>query len=315
MDGFTGNEGVVVIAATNRPEELDGALRRPGRFDRTIVVPLPGAADREEILRLHVAERRVPLAGDVDLRRLARLMPRASGADLANLVNEAAIAAARTGAANVDWTHVEAARDRLLLGKERSGFRASPEEWRTVAVHEAGHALVGVVCCPQDGLHKVTIQPRGEAMGVAHFAPDDDRHLHSRRYLEAVILKTLGGRAAESVVFGEDAITSGARSDLEHATRVSKSMIYQLGMGAETGLLVYDGEPGSLSPEIHAAMDREVIAMLDRLYAHARRVLTEHRPALDALSNALLERETLEGAEAIAILEENGVGKRSPRAA
>jgi cell division protease FtsH len=241
-------------------------------------------------------------------------MPQASGADLANLVNEAAIAAAREGAGLVGWQHVEAARDRLLLGKERSGFRATTDEWRTVAVHEAGHALVGVACCPEDGLHKVTIQPRGQAMGVAHFAPDDDRHLHSRRYLEGVILKTLGGRAAEAVTFGDDAITSGARSDLEHATRVAKSMVYQLGMGTTTGLLVHDGQAGSVSPEVHAAMDREVIAMLDRLYAEACRVLRQHRQALDALAAALLERETLDGAEAVALLEANGVG-RSPRAA
>ena len=307
MAGFSPAAGVVVIAATNRPEDLDPALTRPGRFDRQIVVGLPSTDDRASTLRLHIATRRVPLAADVDLARLASLMPQSSGADLANLVNEAAISAARAGAAEVKWAHFEIARDRVLLGKERTGFRATTTEWNTVAYHEAGHAILGILCCPEDGLHKVTIQPRGQAMGVAHFAPDGDRHLYSRRYLEGTILKALGGRAAERVIFGEDAITSGASSDLMHATHVAQNMVYRLGMGSTTGLMVFSGAPGAVSGEIHAAMDREIIAMMDRLYARACELLAAHRPALEALAAALLERETLDGADAMQLLARHGV--------
>jgi cell division protease FtsH len=307
MDGFTPSDGVVVIAATNRPDDLDAALRRPGRFDRTVTVGLPSAAGREAILRLHAERRRIPLHPEVDLTRLAHLSPGSSGAELAHLLNESAIAAAREGEDQVRWRHVEAARDRMLLGKERVGFTAQDEEWRTVAYHEAGHALVGVVCCPEDGLHKVTIQPRGQAMGVAFFAPDGDRHLYRRRYLEGQIVKGLAGRAAEELVFGPDAITNGAGHDLVQVNGIARKMVYQLGMGSETGLLVHDGQPGSLSGEAHARMDREVREILDTLYREAVEILRANRPALDALAKALLERETLDGAEALRLLEENGL--------
>ncbi len=306
MDGFSQREGVLVIGATNRPDDLDVALRRPGRFDRTVAVGLPTADEREAILRLHVTERAVPVASDVDLGRLARLMPQTSGADLANLVNEAAIAAARHGADAVAWPDIETARDRLLLGKERTGFHASDNEWLVVAVHEAGHALAGVVACPEDGLHKVTIQPRGQAMGVAFFSPSSDQHLHSRRYLESQILKGLAGRAAEEIVFGPDLITSGARSDLQHTTRIAKDMVYNLGMGHSTGLVTLDAS-GPTSAEAHAAMDRDVREIVEGLYAKARFLVEAHRPALDALAQALLDRETIPGEEAVRILEANGV--------
>jgi cell division protease FtsH len=297
----------VVIAATNRPEDLDPALLRPGRFDRSVAVGLPTAPEREAILRLHAKQRRVPLGGTVDLERLARLMPQTSGAELANLLNEAAIVAAREDASLVNWTHIESARDRLLLGKERRGFQASDREWRIVAMHEAGHAVLGVLCCPDDGLHKVTIQPRGQAMGVAFFSPDGDQHLHSRRYLEGQILKGLGGRAAEEVLFGSDAITSGARSDLQHVTRIAKEMVYHLGMGESSGLMVLDTQNGSASAETHALMDREVRSVIERLYARAVEVVRSHRAAVEALGNALLERETLDGAEALGLLTANGL--------
>ncbi|HEU4699441.1 MAG TPA: AAA family ATPase [Gemmatimonadales bacterium] len=309
MDGFAATEGVVVLAATNRQEDLDPALLRAGRFDRSVVVGLPTATEREQILRLHVAQRQVPLGAGVDLGRLARLMVQANGADLANLINEAAISAAREGEAQVEWNHIEAARDRFLLGKERTGFRATALEWRIVAIHEAGHAVAGVLCCPEDGLHKVTIQPRGRAMGVAFFSPDDDRHLHSRHYLEGQILKALGGRAAEEIVFGDQAITSGARSDLQHATRIAKDMIYHLGMGRSSGLMVYDTQNGPVSGDIHAAMDREVRELLDGMYARVRGVLLGNRAALEALAQALLEHETVEGDEALRILEANGLSR------
>jgi cell division protease FtsH len=309
MDGFSATAGVVVLAATNRQEDLDPALLRAGRFDRSVVVGLPTATEREQILRLHVAQRRVPMGADVDLGRVARLMPQANGADLANLINEAAITAVREGGEVVGWGHIEAARDRFLLGKERTGFKASDLEWRIVAIHEAGHAVAGVVCCPEDGLHKVTIQPRGRAMGVAFFSPDDDRHLHSRRYLEGQILKALGGRAAEEIVFGDAMITSGARSDLQHATRIAKDMIYHLGMGRASGLMVYDTQNGPVSGDVHAAMDREVRELLDGMYARVRSVIEDNRTALEALAGALLERETLEGEEALRIMETNGLSR------
>jgi cell division protease FtsH len=309
MDGFSATEGVVVLAATNRQEDLDPALLRAGRFDRSVIVGLPTATEREQILRLHVAQRQVPMGADVDLGRLARLMPQANGADLANLINEAAISAVREGDAQVGWGHIEAARDRFLLGKERTGFKASDLEWRIVAIHEAGHAVAGIVCCPEDGLHKVTIQPRGRAMGVAFFSPDDDRHLHSRRYLEGQILKALGGRAAEEIVFGDGMITSGARSDLQHATRIAKDMIYHLGMGRASGLMVYDTQNGPVSGDIHAAMDREVRDLLDGMYARVRSVIETNRTALEALADALLEHETLEGDAALRLLEAHGLSR------
>jgi cell division protease FtsH len=308
MDGFSPREHVLVIGATNRQEDLDPALLRPGRFDRAVAVGLPTAAEREAILRLHVRQRGVPLAADVDLARLARLMPQTSGADLANLVNEAAIAAARERAAEVAWSHVELARDRLLLGKERTGFRATDDEWRAVAVHEAGHALAGIVFHAEDGLHKVTIQPRGQAMGVAHFAPGE-LVLHTRRYLEGQICKGLGGRAAEEVMFGHDAVTSGAKADLQHTTRVAREMVYKLGMGPTTGLVAFDEREsgGAVSAELHAAMDRDVRAIVEQLYERVKGAIERHRGALEALAEALLEKETLEGAEALTILQSRGV--------
>jgi len=305
MDGFAPMDGVIVIGATNRPDDLDPALLRPGRFDRHVTVGLPTAHGRAEILRLHVERRHVPVASDVDFERLARLTPGASGAELANLLNEAAIFAVKTQSESVQWRHFESARDRMLLGKERVGFRAPDREWQIVAFHEAGHAVAGVAACPDDGLHKVTIQPRGRAMGVAHFAPDDDRHLHPKSYLEAQIIKALGGRVAEEIVFGAEHITGGAESDLVQANRIARKMVYRLGMSGS--LLVHDDDNGPLSGDTQARMDAAVQALLERLYERTREIMLAHRPALDALAHALLERETLDGAEAIALLEEHGV--------
>ncbi|MGQ0814085.1 MAG: ATP-dependent metallopeptidase FtsH/Yme1/Tma family protein [Gemmatimonadota bacterium] len=307
MDGFSQTHGVVVIAATNRPEDLDAALKRPGRFDRIVNVGLPTSDGREAILRLHAEKRRIPLGDDVDLKRLARLLPNSSGAELANLLNEAAIAAVRDRSPSVTWPHFEIARDRMLLGKERVGFKAPDREWQIVAYHEAGHALAGVVACPEDGLHKVTIQPRGAAMGVAHFAPEDDRHLHSRRYMEAQIVKGLGGRVAEEIIFGAENVTGGAESDLVHVNRVAKRMVYRLGLGDDANLLVYDEAAGPLSGDAQAKMDAQVNALLQRLYGQTRDIITRHRPALEALAQALLERETIDGAEALEILRAHGV--------
>jgi cell division protease FtsH len=307
MDGFAPTEGVVVVAATNRPEDLDAALKRPGRFDRHVTVGLPTVDGREAILRLHAERRHIPIAGDVDFNRLARLTPGASGAELANLLNEAAIFAVRTQSAIVAWRHFEAARDRMLLGKERVGFRAPDREWKIVAWHEAGHAVAGVVACPEDGLHKVTIQPRGRAMGVAHFSPDGDRNLHPKSYLEAQIIKALGGRVAEEIVFGAEHVTGGAESDLVHVNRIARRMVYRLGMAGGGSLLVHDDEAGPLSADTQSRMDEEVQALLERLYARTREILTTHRAALDALAGALLERETLDGVDAMAVLHAHGV--------
>jgi cell division protease FtsH len=306
MDGFEPTEGVVIVGATNRPEDLDTALKRPGRFDRTVTVGLPTADGRKAILELHATRRQVPIADDVDFARLARLTPGSSGAELANLINEAAIAAVRQRDDIVRWSHFENARDRMLLGKERVGFRAADTEWRIVAVHEAGHAIAGIIACPEDGLHKITIQPRGMAMGVAHFAPDDDRHLHSRRYLEAQIIKGLGGRVAEELVFGAEDVTGGAESDLVHVNRIARRMVYRLGMSSAAGLLVYEDE-APLSAGTQAGMDGEVRELLDRLYSRTRDILAANRPALDALTAALLAHETLDGPEALALLATHGV--------
>lgn len=306
MDGFAPSDGVVVIGATNRAGELDPALLRKGRFDRSVTVGLPTLSERAEILRLHIRDRKVPLAEDVDLERLARLMPGTSGAELAGLVNEAAITAVRAGASTVAWHHVEEARDRVLLGRAREGFVVSDEERRLVAVHEAGHAIAGVLCCPRDPLHKVTVQPRGSAMGVAFFQPDAETHLQSREYLEGQILKGLAGRAAEELVFGARRITTGAASDLQHTTRVAKQMVYRMGMGETTGLLVYDPESGPVSAETHQRMDQDVRALLDALYEQVKELLATHRTALEALADALVEQETLSGADALALLAEHG---------
>lgn len=307
MDGFSQMSGVVVVAATNRPDDLDAALKRPGRFDRIVSVGVPTVDGREAILKLHAEKRRIPLSDDVDLRRLARLLPGSSGAELANLLNEAAITAVREKKAVVSWSHFEIARDRMLLGKERVGFRAPDREWKTVAYHEAGHALAGVIACPEDGLHKVTIQPRGQAMGVAHFSPEDDQHLHSRRYLEGQIVKGFGGRVAEEIMFGSEQVTGGAESDLVHVNRVARRMIYRLGMGEENGFLVYDEQTAPLSGDAQARMDGQVNALLQKLYAQTREIMVRHKPALEALAQALLERETIDGPDAVEILRTNGV--------
>src|SRR5690606_10560983 len=218
----------------------------------------------------------------------------------------------RDGERQVRWRHFEVARDRMLLGKERVGFRAREHEWRVVAYHEAGHALAGMLACPEDELHKVTIQPRGQAMGVAHFSPDDDRHLYSRRYLEGQIVKGLGGRVAEEIVFGPDQVTSGAENDLVQVNRIARKMVCRLGMGEETGLLVADEALGPLSAEARARMEEEVRRLLDRLYARTRELLLANRAALDALAGALLAHETIDGEEAARIVAEHGA---LPRAA
>jgi cell division protease FtsH len=311
LDGFDPSVGVVVVAATNRAGDLDPALLRKGRFDRSVSVGLPTVSEREAIMALHVRDRGVPLDPGVDLTRLARLMTGTSGADLASLINEAAILAVKAGSSTVDWSHIEEARDRVLLGRAQEGLAVTDHERRLVALHEAGHALAGVVFCTADPLHKVTIQPRGRAMGVAFFQPDHEAHVHSREYLEGQILKGLGGRAAEEVMFGSGMITSGAASDLQHTTRVAKQMVYRLGMGLSTGLITFDPDSGPVSGDTHGRMDADVRAILESAYATVLECVRTNRPALEALAEALLERETLTGAEAIEIM--RGAGLTTPQ--
>ena len=308
MDGFGPTTNVFVLASTNRADTLDPALTRPGRFDRQIMVGLPSADERSEIVKLHVAQRNIPMAADVDLDRLARLMPGASGAVLANLVNEAAIVGARDAATAVTWAHVEQARDRLLLGAERPMLGHDTQETDVVAVHEAGHALAGVLACPEDALHKVTIRPRGQALGVAFFSPDSDRSLYTRQYLEGQLVKTLAGRAAVALLFTRDVVTSGASSDLEHANRIARDMVARLGLGPATGLLIHGRDAGTqVSPATLALMDQEVKTLLDEAYAKATELLTTYRDALVALGEALKERQTLSGAEALDIFRMHNV--------
>jgi cell division protease FtsH len=222
------------MAATNREDMLDPAVRRPGRFDRVVEVAMPTAADRLAILRIHASQR--PFAKDIDLARLAALTVGYSGADLANLLNEAAIFAVQAGEREIGSAHIEQARDKIMLGRLRAGVVIPEAERRVVALHEAGHAITGLIACPEDKLHKVTIEPRGRSLGAAHFAPDTERHLYSRRYLEGALVKALGGRAAEMVFLGHDAVTSGAGADLVQATRTARQMVAELGMSEEVGL-------------------------------------------------------------------------------
>ena len=307
LDGFSATSGIVVVAATNRAADLDPALLRKGRFDRSVTVALPSVDERAEILSLHASKRQMPLAADVEMGRMARLMPGASGADLEGLLNEAALLAVKTGASSVAWSHMEEARDRVLLGRAREGFVVSHAEQRLIALHEAGHALAGLVYCPTDPLHKVTIQPRGTALGVAFFQPDVELHLHARHYLEGQIRKALGGRAAEELVYGSAAVTSGASSDLQQATRIGKQMVYKLGMGQSTGLITFDPDSGPVSGTMHSNMDTDVREILACAYNDVLQMFRERRGALEALADALLEHETLTGLEASAVLRDAGM--------
>lgn len=313
MDGMGANEGVVWMAATNREDMLDPAVRRPGRFDRVVEVPLPTAADRLEILRIHAA--RSPLAPDVDLERLAQLTVGHSGADLANLLNEAAIIAVNDDSELITNAHVEQARDKILLGRVRAGVIVSDDERRLIALHEAGHAIVGMIACPEDKLHKVTIEPRGRSLGAAHFAPEADKHLHTRRYLEGIIAKALGGRAAEVVFLGRDAVTTGAGSDLVQATSIARRMVAEFGMSDEVGLISADpvAQGGSPSGQLQGEIDKSVRALITTQAERAESLVREHRAAVEALAEALVAREVLSAEEAYEIAERHGVKEARAR--
>ena len=308
MDGMEGSEGIVWMAATNREDMLDPAVRRPGRFDRIVEVRLPTAIDRLDILKIHAKTAKLDL--DVDLERIAQLTVGHSGAELANLLNEAAIIAVHDGSTTIAQRHIEQARDRILLGRIRAGVVVSDAERRLVALHEAGHAIVGLVTCPEDKLHKVTIEARGRTLGAAHFAPDVDRHLHTRRYLLGVIAKALGGRAAELVFLGPENVTSGAGSDLIHATSVARRMVADFGMSEEVGLVSADpsahngASPGS---QLQSQIDNAVRALIRSQAERAEALIVEHRAAVDAVAESLLLHDVLTADQVIEIATAHGV--------
>ncbi|BDV01125.1 ATP-dependent zinc metalloprotease FtsH [Thermodesulfomicrobium sp. WS] len=319
MDGFESNEGVILIAATNRPDVLDPALLRPGRFDRQVVVPNPDLGGRIKILQVHT--RRTPLAPDVDLETLARGTPGFSGADLENLVNEAALHAAKLGQDKVAMHNFEEAKDKVLMGKERRSMILSEEEKRTTAYHEAGHTLVAKSLPGTDPVHKVTIIPRGRALGVTMQLPGEDRHTYSKTYLQNNLAVLFGGRAAEELVCAT--ITTGAGNDIERATALAKRMVCEWGMSDEFGPMALGKKDEQVflgrdithikdySEETARLIDQEVRRILSEAYGTAKRILEEQRAVLEALAQALVERETLTGQEVDLIMR----GKELPQAA
>ncbi|RLA84728.1 MAG: cell division protein FtsH [Deltaproteobacteria bacterium] len=311
MDGFEFNEGIVVIAATNRPDILDPALLRPGRFDRQIVVPVPDLKGREAILKVHT--RKVPLDEDVDLSLIARSTPGFTGADLENLVNEAALLAARKGKDRVSMADFEEAKDKVLMGTERKSMILSEEEKREIAYHEAGHALVARFTPGADPVHKVTIIPRGQALGLTQQLPEDDRHLYPKDYLLATITVLLGGRAAEELVLGR--ITTGAGNDIEKATEIARKMVCEWGMSEKLGPLAFGRREEQVflgkelvmhkdySERTAQEIDEEVKRIVSECYERAKGILKENMQRLHRLAQALLERESISGEELDRILE------------
>ena len=313
MDGFESNEGVIIIAATNRPDVLDPAILRPGRFDRRIIVPRPDIGGREGILAVHT--KKVPLSNDVELRTLAAGTPGFVGADLENLVNEAALLAARQDKERVGMIDFEMAKDKVLMGSERRSMVMSDEERRIAAWHEAGHTLVGYFVPGNDTVHKVSIIPRGAALGVTMFLPEEDRHLMSRTQSLAHIAMALGGRAAEDIVFGE--VTTGAGDDIKRATKLARSMVCEHGMSEKIGPISFGESEGNVflgremgmsrdgySEATAEAIDAEVRRIMETQYELAKTVLAEHRARLDRVAEALLVRETLDSEEITAIAED-----------
>jgi cell division protease FtsH len=317
MDGFEANEGIILIAATNRPDVLDPALLRPGRFDRQITVPNPDVVGRERILRVHV--KKVPVAPDVDLRTIARGTPGFSGADLANLVNEAALLAARRNKRLVTQLEFEDSKDKVMMGAERRSMAMSPEEKRLTAYHEAGHAVVGISVPAGIPVHKATIIPRGRALGMVKFLPEGDRY--SMKYVEFMSQLTvaMGGRVAEELTFGKDNITSGAAGDIQQATALAKAMVTRYGYSDELGTVMY-GEnqeevflgmsvqrQQNISEMTAQKIDSEVRRLVAFGYEEARRILTENRDALENVAQALLEYETLTGEEVRRVMDGGNV--------
>ncbi len=321
MDGFEENNGVIVISATNRPDVLDPALLRPGRFDRQVVVPAPDVNGREKILQVHI--KKVQAAPDVDLKVIARGTPGFSGADLANLINEAALLAARFGKRLVGMEEMEEAKDKVMMGSERRSMVMTENERKITAYHEAGHTVVALNIPESDPVHKVTIIPRGRALGLTMRLPENDRISVSKIKLETDLAVAAGGRIAEEMIFGSEHITTGASSDIEQATRIAKRMVIEWGMSEKLGFLSYAGEGAqevflghasssakNISAETAKIIDEEVRAIIDRAYDRSRQILKDNRKALDLLAEGLLEYETLSGEEIQKILEGQKIIKK-----
>ena len=300
MDGFEGNEGIIVIAATNRPDVLDKALLRPGRFDRQVFVGLPDIRGREQILKVHM--RKVPLSESVDASIIARGTPGFSGADLANLVNEAALFAARSNRRLVGVEEFERARDKIMMGAERRSMVMSEEDKENTAYHEAGHAIVGRLVPEHDPVHKVSIIPRGRALGVTQFLPEEDKYSLSKRGLYSQLCSLFGGRIAEEMTQGLDGVTTGASNDIERATQLARNMVTKWGLSESLGPLHYGEDegayPGTGSPqysgETSKKIDEEVRAIVDECYGRAKQLLEDNRDILEAMKDALMEFETID---------------------
>ena len=304
MDGFEGNEGVIVIAATNRPDVLDPALLRPGRFDRQVVVPLPDLRGREQILKVHM--RKVPVAEDVKPSVIARGTPGFSGADLANLVNEAALFAARANKKLVDMEDMEKAKDKIMMGSERRSMVMSEKEKELTAYHEAGHAIVGLNVPSHDPVYKVSIIPRGRALGVTMFLPEEDRYSHSKEFLESQISSLFGGRIAEEIIFGGDSVTTGAANDIKRATDIARNMVTKWGLSERLGPLMYSEDEEevflgrsvtqhkNVSDDTAHAIDEEIRSFIDRNYERAENILKTNLEKLHAMAQALVKYETID---------------------
>ncbi len=313
MDGFEGNEGVIVIAATNRPDVLDPALLRPGRFDRQVVVPLPDVRGRSHILKVHM--RKVPAAENVDPMVIARGTPGFSGADLANLVNEAALFAARANKKLVSMAEFERAKDKIMMGAERRSMIMKEEEKKLTAYHEAGHAIVGRLVPDHDPVYKVSIIPRGRALGVTMFLPEDDRYSFSKKHLESQLSSLFGGRIAEQQIFGEDAVTTGASNDIERATSIARSMVTQWGLSDRMGPLSYSEEEGevflgksygkqkTVSDDTAQAIDSEIRAIIDRNYQRSVEILKQNEDKLHLMADALMKFETIDSGQIDTIMD------------
>ncbi|MEC9362729.1 MAG: ATP-dependent zinc metalloprotease FtsH [Sinimarinibacterium flocculans] len=304
MDGFEGNEGVIVIAATNRPDVLDPALLRPGRFDRQVVVPLPDVRGREQILKVHI--RAVPLADNVKPEIIARATPGFSGADLANLVNEAALFAARANKRLVDHDDFERAKDKIMMGAERRSMVMSEDEKKLTAYHEAGHAIVGLSVPEHDPVYKVTIIPRGRALGVTMFLPEEDRYSYTKQRLNSQICSLFGGRLAEEIIFGVDKVTTGASNDIERATEIARNMVTKWGMSDKLGPLSYSEDNGEVflgksvtqtkhvSDDTAHAIDEEVRLVVESNYQRAKKILEDNLDKLHTMADALIKYETID---------------------
>ncbi|WP_165475063.1 ATP-dependent zinc metalloprotease FtsH [Legionella yabuuchiae] len=303
MDGFEGNEGVIVIAATNRPDVLDPALLRPGRFDRQVVVPLPDIRGREQILKVHLSK--VPIESSVEVLPIARGTPGFSGADLANLVNEAALFAARANKRKVGMVELEKAKDKIMMGAERRSMVMDENEKKLTAYHEAGHALVGLMVPEHDPVYKVTIIPRGRALGVTMFLPEIDRYSHSKRRLESQLASLFGGRIAEEIIFGDDSVTTGASNDIMRATEIARKMVTSWGLSG-LGPLTFGQEEGEvflgrsvnqnkeISDETARQIDEEVRNIIDRNYQRAKTILTDNIDKLHLMADGLIKYETID---------------------